>query len=253
MFCSQCGQRIPEGGVFCPACGTRVTMPEAAAATPPAQFQAPPAVPVQPPQATAVPPPPSPPPAPALQYCPSCGSGLTPGRRFCTRCGYSLTGAAAAAAPARSGAASGPLLASFAPTELGVLAGLALAAIGTLLDWARFSGVGVTGWNGDARFRVANWLDVAAPIDAILVVALVVVGAAVMVHPAMRTAKRTALLGTAAAGLALAVLGLLQVVYIRDFGVSVGVGVYAIIVGGGAATALGVMSAYREIQLGPGR
>ena len=45
MFCRNCGQQIPEEGIFCPQCGTRAEQPPVPVATPPAMPEAPVEVP----------------------------------------------------------------------------------------------------------------------------------------------------------------------------------------------------------------
>jgi len=56
MYCTQCGNHVPDGSLFCTICGAEIS---AAKAT-----------------------------------CPGCGSAVLPGISHCSRCGQSLTGGA---------------------------------------------------------------------------------------------------------------------------------------------------------------
>jgi hypothetical protein len=176
--------------------------------------------------------------------CPQCGAQIAPGRRFCTSCGFSLTGApaAAAAAPAR---AAGAGLKSLAPLQMGVLGGLAAAAVGTILDWAKFGPIGINAWNGDARFQIADWLSMTAPIDAIVILALAAGGAYLLLAPLAGMTPVKIPYGAVGAGAAVAIVGILNFLYINDlggaadFGISIdpGIGLF-LAIGGGAAAAV---------------
>jgi predicted nucleic acid-binding Zn ribbon protein len=216
MFCSQCGTNLPDNAAFCPSCGTRQAV--AAAAAPQAAPQ-----PVQPPR------PAQPPQPPVPTVCPACGSAVQPGRRFCTRCGASMTGEAPArrARPRASG--------SLQAYELLMAGGFALAVIGTLLEWISFGPEGVSGWNTDSRFRIAEWLGVTAPIDA-AAIAIVAAGGAYLLLGSRFGLQVPALpFGPSAAGGVIAALGVLEWLYIDDVGqglVDPGIGIYAVIVAG---------------------
>jgi hypothetical protein len=209
MFCSQCGTQVPDNAAFCPSCGAQ--QPVAAASAAPA------------PQA------PAPPPIPTV--CPSCGSTVQPGRRFCTQCGSSLTGAPPAARAARPAAAAGSLTAY----EIVMAGGFALAIVGTLLEWISFGPVSASGWNSDSRFRIAEWLDVTAPIDAAIIAIAAALGAYLLLGPRFGFQVPALPFGPSAAGTVIAALGVLEWVYIDDVGQGVidpGIGIYAIIIAG---------------------
>ena len=128
---------------------------------------------------------------------------------------------------------------------MGALGGLAVAVLGTVLEWASVGAFGISGWNGDARFRLADWLDVTAPVDAVAVVALAAVGGYLLLAPLLGRVLPHIPYAAGAVGAAIGVLGILEYLYVQDLGsgvgVSTGVGVFALIVGGGAAAVLGFL------------
>ena len=207
MFCSQCGTSLPDTAAFCSSCGTQ--QPAAATQTAP------------PPQA-------GPPPQPMPSACPNCGTSVQPGRRFCTSCGHSMTGPA----PARRVAAGG----AFTLTDMFIAAGLAVSVVATLLDWISGGGQGVSGWDGDSRFRVAEWLGVTAPVDAAIVVAAAVLGALLWFGPRFGI-QTPNLPAPAISGGAVLGIGILEWLYIDDVGAGFfdpAIGIYLLILGGAA-------------------
>jgi hypothetical protein len=126
--------------------------------------------------------------------------------------------------------------------DYAVIAAFSAAAAGTLLDWVTVGSFGANGWKGDSQFRVAAWLDMTDPIDALIVVAAAIAGAAaVLMGTRLLQAVKAPIV--MAAGLALVIVGALEVYYILDQDLklgNVGLGVWVIVAGGGAAIFLGL-------------
>ena len=228
--CVGCGATMSAEEAFCTSCGASA------------------------PTSTVTPPPPPPPTAP--QHCPSCGA-VASGRRFCTKCGKPIT--ADASAPPTTGqlvqqptaqpTAAGEALKALSPLKWVVAGGFAVAALGTFLDWISFNGFGFSGWYGDGRFRIAEWIGVTAPIDALLVVTLAAGGAVALLAPFLGKAVPQIPYATAIAGGLIIGVAALQVYFILDIGGdlgSVGIGLWAIIVGGAAAGVLSYLEEQRS-------
>jgi hypothetical protein len=125
--------------------------------------------------------------------------------------------------------------------------GYALAAIATFFDWFSADALGisvsVSGWSDGVRFRVADWLGVTAPIDALLVIALAALGLIAFFAPRylearyLEVVRRLPYPGAVPAGL-IVVLALLQLQFLTsergELG-NVGFGVWAMLIGGGVA------------------
>jgi hypothetical protein len=168
---------------------------------------------------------------------------VTAGLRFCTRCGTALQPGLAAPARGSRAAASGAL----ATLDYAAAAAFGVAAAGTLLDWVSVGSFGVSAWNGDARFRIADWLGVTAPIDAIVAVVLALAGAAAVLMPGVFAARKSVVVVAAGAGLVL--LGALQVYYFLDQDLdlgNVGIGLWVVMAAGGAAVLCGVAGASQK-------
>jgi hypothetical protein len=162
------------------------------------------------------------------------------GLRFCTRCGTPLQ--PGLVAPAR--AASARALASL---DYAAAAAFGVAAVATLLDWVTVGSFGVSAWNGDARFRIAAWLDVTAPVDAIVAVVVAIAGAAAVLVASSYVRRKSLLVIVAGAGLAL--LGALEVYYFLDQDLeleNVGIGLWVLLAAGGAAVLCGVAGANQK-------
>lgn len=121
-----------------------------------------------------------------------------------------------------------------------VAGGLAVAALGTALDWVTFQGFGASGWSGDSRFRIAEWVGESAPIDAAIIGALAAVGAILLLGPLLGIQAPAAPNASWIIGSAIAALGVLEWVYIGDQGqgqIGRGIGIYLVIIGGVATAA----------------
>jgi hypothetical protein len=125
--------------------------------------------------------------------------------------------------------------------------GYALAAIATFLDWFSADALGisvsVSGWSDGVRFRVADWLGVTAPIDALLIIALAALGMIAFFAPrylearSLEIVRRLPYPSAVPAGLII-VLAVLQIQFLTsergELG-NVGFGIWAMLVGGGVA------------------
>ena len=146
-----------------------------------------------------------------------------------------------------------------APLELGILGGLLLAIIGTFLGWAKLSlgsfgdidagGISINGWNGDARFQLADWLSLDVPLDAILVVLAASFGAFMVLAPKLGKAASAIPFGSAIAGGIVVILGVLNYLFVSDLGIAVdvGLGLYLLIVGGGIAIACTFINEQKKV------
>ena len=196
-------------------------------------------------QAAPAQPAPAPTPPPQTQTCAQCGATIAPGRRFCTSCGNPVhAGVRATPRSTVSPGASTPVpwVKGRSRSELMVAGGYVLAAIATFLAWFTFDTAGisisVSGWDDGVRFRVADWFGTTAPVDALLVVALAILGMIASFAPRyLQVVRRLPHPGAIPAGL-IVLLAVLEIQLItRDAGElgNVGIGIWAMLIGGGVA------------------
>ncbi len=140
--------------------------------------------------------------------------------------------------------------------QIGALAGLGLAVLGTVLAWVRVSDGLVdstaSAWSNDARFRLADWLSSGLPVDAVVIVVLSLIGAYVIASELIDGATRMRYV-VPVIGTLLAILGILNWLFIdtrgTDFprlGVSIGLGLYVLIAGGLIAAACGLVDEFQR-------
>jgi hypothetical protein len=168
-----------------------------------------------------------------------------------------------ATAGANAGAEIAAAFRKLQPLELGILGGLALAAISTLLPWAGVSAFGfsetASAWNSDLGegLRLADWLSAGFPLDAVVIVLLALAGAYIVIAPLMGWAPVSVPYAALGIGVLLTVLGVLNYLHIENetdqafedagaaegLGVSAGteMGVYLLIVAGLAVAACALM------------
>jgi hypothetical protein len=111
-----------------------------------------------------------------------------------------------------------------------------------MLDWAKVGPVGINAWDGDAAFQVADWMGTTSPIDAVVILALAVAGAYLVLAPLFGMTAPRIPFATLALGVAVAVIGVANLLYVSDlggpdaeaFGLSIdpGIGIFAAIGGG---------------------
>lgn len=144
---------------------------------------------------------------------------------------------------------------SLPPLQIAALAGFGAAIVATLFAWLRvssgFRSEAVNGWNSEAQYRVADWLSLDAPIDALLVIVIAGLGIYLLLGRVLGSNVPALPYVVAACGLALAIIGVLNWIYIDSEGnrvvnpdLSVGFGVYLLIIGGAVAAFCG----YRDGQ-----
>jgi hypothetical protein len=148
-------------------------------------------------------------------------------------------------------------LSSFRPLQLVSLAGLIVAVISTILPWVKVSAFGSTtanAWSSNLYkdLQFAKWAgNVSFPLDAIIILVIALVGLYFVVAPMLgKSAPQMPFIGVAVifGGLEI-VVGVLNYLHIHDQikgvdGVSVGFGLYVLIVGG----ALTIIGAFLDQQ-----
>lgn len=198
--------------------------------------------------------------------CMSCGATLAHGARFCTACGTAVAppdSEAAASPPFDAGGVRsadsvpliGDVIRSMGCGERAALGGAGLALLSVVFGWASAGAFEVSPWNRDTEFRVGNWLGLSEPIDAVLVIVLLVAACYLVLAPYYWwRAPEVPFLG-AAAGAALLLLGILKFAYIEDIpGANAGIGIYlvmiagALILGGGVAGERAASAMRRDAQ-----
>lgn len=148
-------------------------------------------------------------------------------------------------APSRPSPAGGS---GMTPITLGVLGGLAAAALGTFLAWVSVGDLSASGWNGDAQFRIAKLLGITAPIDALVIVVLAAGGLFVVLAPRLGRSAPRIPAASLLAGALIAAIGVLEFLYVRSEGqgvVNPGLGIYLVIAGGAAAAVCSLLDSKR--------
>lgn len=131
--------------------------------------------------------------------------------------------------------------------KVGAFGGFGLAFLATFMPWVTFEGFfpALQPWVDGWPLRIALWLDTAHPVEALLVV-LLAAGGALGLAAARGAGASKALLLSAIAGGLLAAIGILEFLHIQldpkwDSAAHVGLGVYALVLGGGAASVCGFL------------
>jgi len=165
--------------------------------------------------------------------------------RFCPACGTAAPEPVPLPVARATAAAASPIFA------IGFAAGCALALLATFLPWVSISRgkFFVNGWHPLAFFQVSDWFGVRqGRWDAIVVVLLAVAGLA-LVPPLLRGLGIAFDIAAAAAGGLILLSGLIEIRYIHaqlPKGVSVGIGVYLLVVAGLVATGCAVAGAVQR-------
>lgn len=137
------------------------------------------------------------------------------------------------------------------------LAGFVVAVLGSFLAWLRVSGNNrsetVNAWSSDAQFRFADWFSIDAPLDALLILVLAGAGAYLLFGRVLGSNVSSVPFGVAAAGFGIALIGILNWIFIDSESsrvvnpdLDVGFGVYLVVLGGAAAAVSGFIDAQRD-------
>jgi hypothetical protein len=134
-------------------------------------------------------------------------------------------------------------MSSLQPLQFGVIGGAVLAAIGTFLAWISFSGGGfsqsISAWDGDAadELRIGKLIKAGIPIDALVIIVLGAVAIYFLLGPMLGMQVPAVPYAMVGVGAVIVVIGVLNYLLINDEigdteGVSIGLGLYLVIVGG---------------------
>lgn len=280
MFCFQCGQRLPGEARFCPACGTRVadisTDAEAASPPPAVTDEAEPVYTAFEPDDAAA----EMAAEPVASAVPESAPTTTVRAQSAWQRGASERGASDRIASPRMGTLppapplppippSPPVYSppsnqagaaftaarNLPPAQLAALGGFLVAILGTFLAWLRISegrrGEAINGWSGESQYRFADWFVIDAPLDALMVLVIGGLGVYLILGRLLGSNVPAIPWGITAAGLAIAVIGALNWLYIdseanrinnRDL--DIGIGIYLLIIGGIVAAVGG----WRDLQ-----
>ena len=179
---------------------------------------------------------------------------MRPEARFCKVCGTPARGVAPAAPrPARQGMSPQRAATVRSPGTSGVTitlgmvfagGGLALAAVSTVLAWAKASSGGfsasVKPFDEGVRFRVADWLGTGIKLDGLAVLVVAMLGLTVLAMGlAGRTTPRKATSTAGIIGGLMLAFGMIQVQFVSSLPGpwGPGIGLY-LLIGGGALAIL---------------